>query len=233
MNKQAVEERRIVVSIGGGHATGVGAIALDLQNTFKSLFNSINIRVINLDNMIEGDTKSYNNGDYDFDNILNLVYEKHAVTSQNDVIQHDYEDPIDLIIVCGCYALYDKRINKISQLKVFLDSDADKRLISLIRKKNVDTNEQLAQLITEYMDHLRPEMQQYIEPTRVFADLIIPSTNENLGRAILVDGIVKAIEETKSQMGEANNPNSKVRPRLWDFEAETMNLEKDRYYDLS
>ncbi|QHS72242.1 putative uridine kinase DAS2 [Saccharomyces paradoxus] len=232
MDKKAVEEKRIVISIGGGHATGVGAIALDLQNTFKSLYNSINIRVINLDNMIEGNIKSYNNNDYDFDNILNLVYEKHAVTSQNDMIQHDYEDPIDLIIVCGCYALYDKRINEISQLKVFLDSDADKRLISLIKKKNVESNEQLAQLITEYMDHLRPEMQQYIEPTRTFADLIIPSTNENLGRAVLVDGIVKAIEDTKSQI-EGNNTNNKVRPRLWDFEAETMDLEKDRYYDLS
>lgn len=182
--------------------------------------------------MIEGNIKSYNNNDYDFDNILNLVYEKHAVTSQNDMIQHDYEDPIDLIIVCGCYALYDKRINEISQLKVFLDSDADKRLISLIKKKNVGSNEQLAQLITEYMDHLRSEMQQYIEPTRTFADLIIPSTNENLGRAVLVDGIVKAIEDTKSQI-EGNNTNNKIRPRLWDFEAETMDLEKDRYYDLS
>ncbi|QID78552.1 Putative uridine kinase das2 [Saccharomyces pastorianus] len=232
MDRKAVEEKRIVISIGGGHATGVGAIALDLQNTFKSLYNSINIRVINLDNMIEGNIKSYNNNDYDFDNILNLVYEKHAVTSQNDIIQHDYEDPIDLIIVCGCYALYDKRINEISQLKVFLDSDADKRLISLIKKKNVGSNEQLAQLITEYMDHLRPEMQQYIEPTRTFADLIIPSTNENLGRAVLVDGIVKAIEDTKSQI-EGNNTNNKIRPRLWDFEAETMDLEKDRYYDLS
>ncbi|CAI4974148.1 BAD_collapsed_G0009060.mRNA.1.CDS.1 [Saccharomyces cerevisiae] len=232
MDRKAVEEKRIVISIGGGHATGVGAIALDLQNTFKSLYNSINIRVINLDNMIEGNIKSYNNNDYDFDNILNLVYEKHAVTSQNDMIQHDYEDPIDLIIVCGCYALYDKRINEISQLKVFLDSDADKRLISLIKKKNVGNNEQLAQLITEYMDHLRPEMQQYIEPTRTFADLIIPSTNENLGRAVLVDGIVKAIEDTKSQI-EGNNTNNKIRPRLWDFEAETMDLEKDRYYDLS
>ncbi|AJU59972.1 Das2p [Saccharomyces cerevisiae YJM244] len=232
MDRKAVEEKRIVISIGGGHATGVGAIALDLQNTFKSLYNSINIRIINLDNMIEGNIKSYNNNDYDFDNILNLVYEKHAVTSQNDMIQHDYEDPIDLIIVCGCYALYDKRINEISQLKVFLDSDADKRLISLIKKKNVGSNEQLAQLITEYMDHLRPEMQQYIEPTRTFADLIIPSTNENLGRAVLVDGIVKAIEDTKSQI-EGNNTNNKIRPRLWDFEAETMDLEKDRYYDLS
>ncbi|CAI4325069.1 AAC_HP2_G0008680.mRNA.1.CDS.1 [Saccharomyces cerevisiae] len=232
MDRKAVEEKRIVISIGGGHATGVGAIALDLQNTFKSLYNSINIRVINLDNMIEGNIKSYNNNDYDFDNILNLVYEKHAVTSQNDMIQHDYEDPIDLIIVCGCYALYDERINEISQLKVFLDSDADKRLISLIKKKNVGSNEQLAQLITEYMDHLRPEMQQYIEPTRTFADLIIPSTNENLGRAVLVDGIVKAIEDTKSQI-EGNNTNNKIRPRLWDFEAETMDLEKDRYYDLS
>ncbi|AJU59259.1 Das2p [Saccharomyces cerevisiae YJM195] len=232
MDRKAVEEKRIVISIGGGHATGVGAIALDLQNTFKSLYNSINIRVINLDNMIEGNIKSYNNNDYDFDNILNLVYEKHAVTSQNDMIQHDYEDPIDLIIVCGCYALYDKRINEISQLKVFLDSDADKRLISLIKKKNVGSNEQLAQLITEYMDRLRPEMQQYIEPTRTFADLIIPSTNENLGRAVLVDGIVKAIEDTKSQI-EGNNTNNKIRPRLWDFEAETMDLEKDRYYDLS
>ena len=208
MDRKAVEEKRIVISIGGGHATGAGAIALDLQNTFKSLYNSINIRVINLDNMIEGNIKSYNNNDYDFDNILNLVYEKHAVTSQNDMIQHD------------------------SQLKVFLDSDADKRLISLIKKKNVGSNEQLAQLITEYMDHLRPEMQQYIEPTRTFADLIIPSTNENLGRAVLVDGIVKAIEDTKSQI-EGNNTNNKIRPRLWDFEAETMDFEKDRYYDLS
>ncbi|CAI4037910.1 hypothetical protein SMKI_04G2460 [Saccharomyces mikatae IFO 1815] len=232
MDKRAVEEKRIVISIGGGHATGVEAIALYLQNTFKSIYNFINIRVISLDNMTEDGIKNYNNNDYDFDSILDLIYEKHAVTSQNDMIQHDYEDPIDLIIVCGCYALYDKRINDISQLKVYLDSDADKRLISLIKKKNVKSNEQLAQLITEYMDYLRPEMQQYIEPTRAFADLIIPSTNENLGRAMLVDGIVKTIEETKNQI-DGNNSNNKIRPRLWDFEAEIMDLEKDRYYDLS
>ncbi|CCF58269.1 hypothetical protein KAFR_0E01150 [Kazachstania africana CBS 2517] len=241
---------RIIVSIGGGHATGVAKIATELQEKLSKIFTSAKIRIIDLDELVsKRKDKTYSEDDYDFEAIYedinedcmlfdpnsNSLVSMNPNTSDEENSSVTNNDPVEIVLLCGCYALYDANINRISQLKVFLDSDNDKRLINLIHTRNVQTPEELSVLITEYMDCLRPEMEKYIEITRKHADLIIPSSNESVGSVIILDGIVKVIEQIKASSHGENfmiDTKKKILP-LWDFEAESLDLEKSRYYDLS
>lgn len=224
----------VIVSIGGGHATGVVEAGLQIKESLAKFFPHTNIRVIDLDKERHLSPKCYSNKDYDFKELYrNLTESEHF--SKTVPIKYPSDansyDPIELVLVCGCYALYDDKINSLAQLKVFLDSDGDRRLINLINAKKISTGEELSALLTEYMDHLRVEMQKYIAPTRANADLIIPCTNDNTGCAIITDGIVKVVEDIKGR-GNLSNAVPKL-PLLLDFESERMNVEKERYYDLA
>lgn len=227
--------QRVIVSIGGGHATGVLEVALQIRKSLAKLFPTTNIKVIDLDEESNVKPRCYSNKDYDFKQVYQTLTGSEniakAVTIKNATDANSY-DPIELVLLCGCYALYDNKINDIAQLKIFLDSDGDKRLINLINLRKISTGQELSELLTEYMDHLRVEMQKYITPTRANADLIIPCTNDSTGCAIITDGIVKVVEDIKGN-GNVSNAASKLFPLLVDFEAERMDLEKERYYDLA
>lgn len=224
--------RQIVVSIGGGHATGVVETGEEIKKSLDSIFPSTNVKVINLDKLDSNKPRQYNYKDYDFDQVYKEIRgagQKRSAVVGN--VEPHGQDPVEIVLLCGCYALYDNKINEIVQLKVFLDSDGDKRLINLIHQEHITTREQLAGLLTEYLDHLRQEMQKYIQPTRAQADLIIPSNFDTTARAIIVDGICKIVEALKGNHSPLAI--SKVSPLLLDFETEAMDVEKERYYDLS
>lgn len=224
--------QQIVVSIGGGHATGVVETGLKIKKSLNNIFPSTKIRVINLDESNPNKSRQYNYEDYN----LEEVYQELCGVGQRKssvvgTVEAHVQDPVEIVLLCGCYALYDDRINDLAQLKIFLDSDGDKRLINLIRQKHISSREQLSLLLTEYMDHLRLEMQKYIAPTRTRADLIIPSNFDGTAREIIVDGICKVVEALKGNDGSPTLDT--LPPLLVDFEAERMDVEKERYYDLS
>lgn len=225
----------VIISIGGGHATGVMEAGLQIKESLAKIFPHTEIKVIDLDSRIDEKHRLYTNQDYDLDAVYRQLTENRhstkavAIKSADDA---NSSDPIELVLLCGCYALYDDRINDLAQLKVFLDSDGDKRLINLIKLKKITTGEELSELLAEYMDHLRVEMHKFIGPTRANANLIIPSSNDNTGCAIITDGIVRVVQDIK---GNGNHSSSFLSrsPLLLDFEAERMNVEKERYYDLA
>ncbi|KAL3229027.1 hypothetical protein RNJ44_02114 [Nakaseomyces bracarensis] len=221
----------MLLLIAGGHYTGVQSVSERLRDSFAVLFPKSNIKIINLDHNKEylcpasRVQKKYNNEDYDFE----AVYQEITHGKQAD----NSSSTIDITIVCGCYALYDSQINKLASLKVFIDSDGDVRLIRTIRKENVNSPEQLASTLNEYLENLRPEMEEYIVPTRNKADLIIPCSNEESGTAIIVDGIMKLVDQGNNGPESKESIKAKARQQLYNFQGETMDLQRDRYYDLS
>lgn len=223
----------VIISIGGGHATGVLDVGLQIKESLTKIFPHTRIRVMDLDAIGDSKPRCYNNKDYDFESVYRELTESthfaQTVPIKNASDANSY-DPIELVLFCGSYALYDEKINNLAQLKIFLDSDGDKRLINLIKLRNVNNREELAELLTEYMDHLRVEMQRYIAPTRANADLVIPCSNDSTGCAIITDGIVRVVQDIK---GSGSHAASHPVPLLLDFEAERMDVEKERYYDLA
>lgn len=87
--------------------------------------------------------------------------------------------PTDVVIVEGILVLTDPILRGMMDIKCFVDADADDRLIRVIARDCVERGRTAQMVINRYQDVLKPMHMQYIEPTKRFADLIIPQGGTN------------------------------------------------------
>jgi uridine kinase len=80
-------------------------------------------------------------------------------------------------------------------LKIFVDTDSDERLIRNILRDVVERGRTVDMVLNRYLDVLKPMHEQFIEPTKKYADIIIPQGGDNLkGIGIIckyIEGIVR------------------------------------------
>ncbi len=103
-------------------------------------------------------------------------------------------EPKPVIIIEGIMTLINKKLRDMMDLKIFVDTDSDERLIRNIQRDVVERGRTVDMVINRYLDVLKPMHEQFIEPTKKYADLIIPQGGENLkGIGILckyIEGLV-------------------------------------------
>ncbi len=103
-------------------------------------------------------------------------------------------EPKPVIIIEGIMTLLNKQLREMMDLKIFVDTDSDERLIRNIQRDCVERGRTVEMVIERYQKVLKPMHEQFIEPTKKFADLIIPLGGENkTGIHILktyIEGIV-------------------------------------------
>ena len=75
--------------------------------------------------------------------------------------------------------LLNKRLRDIMDLKIFVDADPDERLIRNIQRDTIDRGRTVSMVVERYLEVLKPMHEQFIEPTKRYADLIIPQGGEN------------------------------------------------------
>ena len=104
-------------------------------------------------------------------------------------------EPKPVIIIEGIMTLLNKKLRDMMDLKIFVDTDSDERLIRNIQRDVVERGRTVEMVIDRYLKVLKPMHEQFIEPTKKYADLIIPLGGENkTGIHILktyIEGIVK------------------------------------------
>ena len=88
-------------------------------------------------------------------------------------------EPRDVIIVEGIMTLYDKSLRDQMDLKIFVDAGPDERLLSVIERDTAERGHPLEMLVTKYRNVLKPMHDEFIEPTKQYADIIIPNGGEN------------------------------------------------------
>ena len=84
-------------------------------------------------------------------------------------------EPTNVIIVEGIMALYRKELRDLMDLKIFVDADPDERLIRVIERGKT-----AREVMSKYRRVLKPMHRQFIEPTKEYADLIIPQGGNNI-----------------------------------------------------
>lgn len=89
-------------------------------------------------------------------------------------------EPRDVVIVEGILVLTDPAMRDMMDVKVFVDADADDRLIRVIARDCVERGRTPMMVINRYQDVLKPMHQMYIEPSKRFADLIVPQGGNNI-----------------------------------------------------
>lgn len=88
-------------------------------------------------------------------------------------------EPCEVIIIEGIMALWNKKLRSLMDLKIYVDADDDERLIRVIQRDTVERGRTTQMCIDRYLDVLKPMHQEFIEPTKRFADLIIPQGGKN------------------------------------------------------
>ena len=87
--------------------------------------------------------------------------------------------PKEVVVVEGILVLTDKALRDMLDVKVFVDADADERLIRVISRDCVERGRTPQMVIDRYQETLKPMHELYIEPSKRYADLIIPQGGGN------------------------------------------------------
>lgn len=104
------------------------------------------------------------------------TYSYLTCTRQKETI---HVEPREVIIVEGIMALYDKKLRDLMDLKIFVDADTDERLLRVIERDIAERGHPLEMLIDKYRNVLKPMHDEFIEPTKLYADIIIPNGGDN------------------------------------------------------
>lgn len=122
--------------------------------------------------MIEDVKKLKNNEEVDIP-----VYD-FSVHNRADATVHIV--PKNVIILEGILVLENKELRDLMDIKVFVDTDADERLMRRIRRDMVERARSIESILNQYADTVKPMHEQFIEPSKKYADIIIPRGGENL-----------------------------------------------------
>ena len=104
------------------------------------------------------------------------TYSYITCTRQKETI---HIEPREVVIVEGILALCDDKLREQMDLKIFVDADSDERLIRVISRDIVERGRTAEAVMERYTRILKPMHQQFIEPTKRYADLIIPEGGNN------------------------------------------------------
>ncbi|HIY87471.1 MAG TPA: uridine kinase [Candidatus Bacteroides pullicola] len=88
-------------------------------------------------------------------------------------------EPREVVIIEGIMALYDPALRSMMDLKVFVDADPDERLIRVIQRDMLERGRTAQAVMDRYVRVLKPMHEQFIEPCKRYADLIVPQGGSN------------------------------------------------------
>jgi len=99
--------------------------------------------------------------------------------------------PTNIMIVEGILILEDARIRDLLDIKVFVDTDADERFIRRLKRDLVERGRNVEEVINQYTTVVRPMHNQFVEPTKRYADIIVPEGGSN---AVAIDILTSKIK---------------------------------------
>ncbi|GIN60365.1 uridine kinase [Robertmurraya siralis] len=204
----------VVIGVTGGSGSGKTSVTRSIYNRFKG--HSIL--------MIEQDSYYKDQSHLPFEERLKTNYD-HPLAFDNDLLfehiqslqnyqsiekpVYDYAlhtrseevvvvEPRDVIILEGILVLEDERLRSIMDIKLYVDTDADIRIIRRLSRDIKERGRTLDSVIDQYVNVVRPMHNQFIEPTKRYADIIVPEGGHNHVAIDLMVTKIQTILEQKS-----------------------------------
>ena len=108
-------------------------------------------------------------------------------------------EPQKVIIVEGILIFENKPLRDLMDIKIFVDTDADVRLCRRIKRDVNKRGRTLESVLNQYQQTVKPMHEQYVEPSKKFADIVIPEGGKNLvALDMIIDRISRHLEEACS-----------------------------------
>lgn len=188
-------KKPLIIGVTGGSASGKTSVS----QAILSMFKDENIAMIEHDSYykdqsqltFEERTKTNYDHPLAFDTDYLITQLKELQNGRAvDIPTYDYanhtrsektyrQEPVDVLIVEGILVLENEKLRNLMDIKVFVDTDDDVRILRRIRRDIEERGRTLDSVITQYMDAVKPMYHQFIEPTKRYADVIIPEGVSN------------------------------------------------------
>ncbi|SKA81768.1 uridine kinase [Caloramator quimbayensis] len=110
-------------------------------------------------------------------------------------------EPKDIIILEGILILAEPEIRKMLDIKIFVDTDADVRIVRRIQRDIKERKRTLDSVIDQYISIVRPMHLQFVEPTKRYADIIIPEGGYN---KVAIDIMIAKVKEIAASKQNKN-----------------------------
>ena len=111
-------------------------------------------------------------------------------------------EPREVIIVEGIMALYDRDLREQMDLKIFVDTCPDERLLRVIERDIAERGHPLEMLIDKYRNVLKPMHDEFIEPSKQHADIILPNGGDNSRAITMMQQYIRSAFR-RNQLAEA------------------------------
>ena len=115
------------------------------------------------------------------------VYDYTIHNRSNDFVQ---VNPAKVVIVEGILIFEHKALRNLMDIKIFVDTDADVRILRRILRDVKERDRSLESVITQYLTTVKPMHEQFVQPSRQYADIVVPEGGRNL---VALDMIVERI----------------------------------------
>ncbi|KAJ3319649.1 Uridine-cytidine kinase 2 [Boothiomyces sp. JEL0866] len=188
MSPNPTQNKPFLIAIAGGPAAGKKQISEELSKTLPISIVYLESFYKELD---ETQLELVAQNEYNFDHPEALDYPLllstlESISNGNATsipiydfktkkrIGHDIIQP-SVCIVSGALILYHKQIRDLFDLKIFVDLDSDSRVSKLIERSTVSVD----QMINKYMKFIKPSFEEFVLPSKKYADVVIPRGEEN------------------------------------------------------
>ena len=199
--------RAIVIGLAGGSASGKSSIAKNLKKQFVETQRVVILRMddyykdqSHLDMSVRLQTNYDHPFAFDMDLLLqdlqSLKEGKAIEKPVYDFMEHtrsEYREtigPCDVVILEGLLTLDDQKLRDLLDIKVFVDAEADIRFIRRLKRDVNKRGRSLESVVDQYMTTVRTMHDQFVEPSKRYADIIIPEGAHN---TVAIDLLVTKI----------------------------------------
>ena len=213
MNKKK-KDKPIVIGVTGGSGSGKTSVSQAIYNYFpgKSIMMLEQDSYYKNQDHLSFEERLKTNYDHPFafdtdlliahlHDLLNYksidkpVYDYTKHTRSNEII---HQEPKEVIILEGILILEDARLRDLMDIKVYVDTDDDIRIIRRIKRDIEERGRTLDNVIEQYLTVVKPMHTQFIEPTKKYADIIIPEGGRNQVAIDLMTTKIHTIFEKRS-----------------------------------
>ena|SRR5215203_1979349 len=198
----------LIIGIAGGSGSGKSTVARRVAEALSSLAVAFvdmdayyrNFTKLSLDERRHLNWDHPDAFDYDLltDHLERLASREAIEKPVYDFVTHLRSadvvtvEPSDVIVIDGILLFVDDRVRALCDVKVFVDADADIRLIRRIQRDISTRGRPLGEIIDQYLSTVQPMHLQFVEPSKRYADIIVPRGGHN---AIAIEMIVAKIKQ--------------------------------------
>lgn len=205
-------KKPIIIGIAGGSASGKSSIANEIYEYFK---HEHTIKIIRLDDYYKDQShltmeqRVKTNYDhplaFDMDLLvkhLDLLKSNQSIkkpiydfTVHNRSLQVEVINPRDVFILEGLFVLNEVQIRERCDILIYVDTDADIRFIRRLKRDMQERGRSLESVCNQYLQTVRPMHEQFVEPSKKYAHIIIPEGSSN---QVAVDLLITKISSIVS-----------------------------------